>query len=349
MSIRCSSPQPPRLPGYASLDVDVRAGAAADRRPERRRQDEPARGDRAPRLGTVPPHHDRRRARALGRGVRPDRGPGRTRRTGEPSTLEVAFVRAGAGARKRIRVNGVGRRASGLLGALRTVHLRARGDAPRGRLAVPSTLGARPARRATVAGLSRGPGDVRPGAPAAEQPPARDPRGDRGSRRAPVLGRDAPRVGRRRSLPSGCDCSTRLPTRWPAPMPRSPRRRPRTGGWGCGTRPTRRRSAPRRPAKRSPAGWSRPRRRRSGTARRSSVRIATTSSSSWDGRDLADLRLARPAAHRDPRLQARRARPAHRARRPPAAPAARRCVLGARPGAPGAPRPADRRACRRRS
>jgi DNA replication and repair protein RecF len=40
---------------------------------------------------------------------------------GEPSTLEVAFVRAGAGARKRIRVNGVGRRASGLLGVLRTV------------------------------------------------------------------------------------------------------------------------------------------------------------------------------------------------------------------------------------
>jgi DNA replication and repair protein RecF len=41
--------------------------------------------------------------------------------TGEPTTLEVALVRAGAGARKRIRVNGVGRRTSGLLGVLRTV------------------------------------------------------------------------------------------------------------------------------------------------------------------------------------------------------------------------------------
>jgi DNA replication and repair protein RecF len=41
--------------------------------------------------------------------------------TGEPSSVEVALVRAGAGARKRIRVNGVGRRTSGLLGVLRTV------------------------------------------------------------------------------------------------------------------------------------------------------------------------------------------------------------------------------------
>ena len=39
----------------------------------------------------------------------------------EPDVLEVALVRSGAGARKRIRVNGLGRRASGLLGALRVV------------------------------------------------------------------------------------------------------------------------------------------------------------------------------------------------------------------------------------
>jgi DNA replication and repair protein RecF len=36
-------------------------------------------------------------------------------------TIEVALVRAGAGARKRIRVNGVPRRAAGLIGLLRTV------------------------------------------------------------------------------------------------------------------------------------------------------------------------------------------------------------------------------------
>ncbi|HLQ47608.1 MAG TPA: DNA replication and repair protein RecF [Candidatus Dormibacteraeota bacterium] len=38
-----------------------------------------------------------------------------------PETIEVALVRAGAGARKRIRVNGVPRRAAGLIGLLRTV------------------------------------------------------------------------------------------------------------------------------------------------------------------------------------------------------------------------------------
>ncbi|MDP9482903.1 MAG: AAA family ATPase, partial [Chloroflexota bacterium] len=39
-----------------------------------------------------------------------------------PDTIEVALSRAGvAGSRKRIRVNGVGRRADGLVGLLRTV------------------------------------------------------------------------------------------------------------------------------------------------------------------------------------------------------------------------------------
>jgi DNA replication and repair protein RecF len=39
----------------------------------------------------------------------------------EDTTVEVALVRSGGGARKRIQVNGVGRRASGLVGVLRTV------------------------------------------------------------------------------------------------------------------------------------------------------------------------------------------------------------------------------------
>jgi DNA replication and repair protein RecF len=38
-----------------------------------------------------------------------------------PETIEVALVRSGVGARKRIRVNGVPRRAAGLIGLLRTV------------------------------------------------------------------------------------------------------------------------------------------------------------------------------------------------------------------------------------
>ena len=54
------------------------------------------------------------------------------------------------------------------------------------------------------------------------------------------------------------------------------------------------------------------------------------------------LRLARPAADRDPGPQARRARRRDRARRPPAAAPARRRLLRARPGAALPPRPADR-------
>ena len=61
-----------------------------------------------------------------------------------------------------------------------------------------------------------------------------------------------------------------------------------------------------------------------------------------DGRDLAGVRLARPAADGDPGPQAGRARPGDRPGRPPAAPAPRRRLLRARPGAAGAPRPADR-------
>ena len=56
------------------------------------------------------------------------------------------------------------------------------------------------------------------------------------------------------------------------------------------------------------------------------------------------LRLARPAADGDPRLQARRAGSPDRARRTPAAPPARRRLLRAGPGAEVPPRQANRRA-----
>ena len=62
-----------------------------------------------------------------------------------------------------------------------------------------------------------------------------------------------------------------------------------------------------------------------------------------DGRDLASLRVAGPAADRDPRPQAGRARRHHGTRRSAAAAAARRRLLRARPGPPLAPGPAHRR------
>ena len=84
-----------------------------------------------------------RRASAAGDGSR-----------GSRRRVEVALVRtASGGARKRIRVNGVARRAAALVGVLRTVHVRARGDAPRRRLAVAPSRGARPPREPAVAGL----------------------------------------------------------------------------------------------------------------------------------------------------------------------------------------------------
>ena len=69
-------PGPPRVRRARRV---IRAGAAPHRRSERRRQDEPARGDRAARLGPLAPDEHRRRARPLGRRPRPGRGPRRAR------------------------------------------------------------------------------------------------------------------------------------------------------------------------------------------------------------------------------------------------------------------------------
>ena len=112
--------------------------------------------------------------------------------------VEVALVRtASGGARKRIRVNGVARRAAALVGALRTVLF-----APEEMLLV---IGSPSLRRESLDRLAgqRSPAylprprDLRPGAPAAQRAAAADPRGAGEPRRAPLLGRDVPRGGRR--------------------------------------------------------------------------------------------------------------------------------------------------------
>jgi DNA replication and repair protein RecF len=72
-----------------------------------------------------------------------------------PETIEVALVRAGTGARKRIRVNGVPRRAAGLMGLLRTVVF-----APEEMLLVIGSPGLRRAAIDQLAG-QRGPGYLR--------------------------------------------------------------------------------------------------------------------------------------------------------------------------------------------
>ena len=128
-------------------------------------------------------------------------------------TIEVAVVRAGRrrdrrpqadpGQRPRPARGRAGRAAAGR-------PVRARGDAPDRRLAVAPPGGHRPARDGRLAGLRRRPGDLRPDAPAAEQPAAGDPRG--GRRRATSCGSGTRRSSTpaRRSSPSGGGCSRSL-------------------------------------------------------------------------------------------------------------------------------------------
>ena len=333
------------LRGYASLEVQFGPGTAARLGPERGRQDEPARGDRAPRLGPLAPDVDRRGAHPLGErpGPRRGRASGRTgvdRRAGRRSRSRS--VRDGAGGqRKRIRVNGVARRAA------------APGRACSGpSCSRPRTCSSSPARRVlrraaidTLA-ASRSPSfaaelatygralqqrngllrAIREGRPAATscatgtrpsssagQRGRRGPAGDaRGARRAAPPGprRDRPRRG-----PADRPLRDQRPAAARRVGPRRARPATRRDGREGGLeRVDARRAAPRRPRLR--ARGPRP------------------------GR----VRLARPAADGDPRPQARRARPPDRARRPTAAPPARRRLQRARPGPARPPRPADRRA-----
>ena len=94
-------------------------------------------------------------------------------------------------------------------------------------------------------------------------------------------------AGRGRSSPSASGCSTRSPGRSPRRTARSPRGGGAPARSACATRRTR----PLQPGSRRGTRWRgasrRPPRRRSGTARRSSGRTATTSCSSWAAGDLA--------------------------------------------------------------
>ena len=191
--------------------------------------------------------------------------------------------------------------------------------------------------------------DLRPDAPAAEQPAPGDPRGGRVARRAPVLGRRVPRRRRRRSSPSGGACSTTLAGPLAAAHAEIAPDEAAAG-----------RLTLRYVTNAPPLPGESPRdalaRRLAETAEKEVWNGSTLVGPhrddlvfELDGRDLADVRLARPAADGDPGPQARRARPPDAARRPPAAPPARRRLQRARPGAPLAPRPADRGAARRPS
>ena len=192
-----------------------------------------------------------------------------------------------------------------------------------------------------LAGLRRRVRDLRPDAPAAEQPAPGDPRGGRRPRRAPVLGHRVPRLRRRhrRRAAAPARDAGRAAGRRPC------RDRPRRGG----RRPADPALRDERPAtpRRVAAGRPRPAPGRDGRqgglerlhARRAASRRPGVRAG---GPGPGHVRLARPAADGDPGPQAGRARRGHRPGRPAAAPAPRRRLLRARPGAPVAPGPPHR-------
>ena len=277
----------------------LRPGPAARLGPERRRQDQPARGDRPARLGPLAPDEHGRRADPLGRGPRARRGP-RRRDDARDRRSSRAGRRPGTGGRKRIRVNGVGaprerrsaatcgsscsprRRCSSSPGRRRCAGRRSTSSRPRGSPAYADDLATygralqqrngllrairEEARHATSCGSGTrrssmpGGGD-RGGAPRAARASSPTPL-------AAAHARDRARRGGRR------------------------RARPALRDERAGTRPASRRGTP------SPAGSPRPPRRRSGTARRSSGRTATTSPSSSAA---ATWRASRRAASSGPR------------------------------------------------
>ena len=206
---RALGPRPARLRG-ARRGVHARPAARVG--PERRGQDQPARGDRPRWPGADPIARPptasssagarswRASRRRVGRARRPSAGP--------RDAVEVALVRtASGGARKRIRVNGVARRAAALVGVLRTVMF-----APEEMLLVAGSPSLRREALDRLAGQRspaylRRPRDLRPCPPAAQRPAAADPRGAGDARRAAVLGRDAAggrqRGARRAPAPAG--------------------------------------------------------------------------------------------------------------------------------------------------
>ena len=277
----------------------------------------------------------RRRPRAAGRRTRPSRSP---------------WWPAGAGQRKRIRVNGVPRRASELLGVLRVVLF-----APEEMLLVAGSPVAAPRSRSTcwpVSARRRTCATSRRTAARSSSATACCARSARSRPRATSSG-----SGTRRLLEAGGAIVAerlRLLEELAEPLPARARgdRAGRGGRSGLTLRyETNAPALPRRDAARraGAAARARPPRRRSGTARtlvgphRDDLVVRAGRSRS------RGVRVAGPAADGDPRLQAGRARPADRARWPAAAAPARRRLQRARPGASRPPRASDRGTARRRS
>ena len=274
-----------------------------------------------------------------GRAFARRRGPTSARRC----ELEVALVvrrRRRRRARKRIKVNGVPRRASALLGtscaSCCSRRRRCSSSPARRRCAGHRSTAWLPAGRPP----RRRPGHLWAGAPAAQRPAAGHPRGAR--RTATSCGSGTPTLSRPAapSWPSGWRARRDLAE----PLAAAHREiAPGRGRAGC---------APVRDERAADAG----RDARDALPRR----LAETAEKElWNGATLVGpaprrsrvrarrprpggVRLAWPAADRDPGAQARRARPAHRARRPTAAAPPRRCLQRARSRRAGAPGPADR-------
>ncbi len=160
-------------------------------------------------------------------------------RVGEPDAafgprdvVEVALVRsATGGARKRIRVNGVARRAASLVGVLRTVMF-----APEEMLLVAGSPSLRREALDRLAGqrsaaVPARPRHLRTRAPAAERPAAADPRGAGDARRSSGSGTRRSSSRGPPCGPSGSACSRRSPSRWPPPTRRSRPTRPPRAAW----------------------------------------------------------------------------------------------------------------------
>ena len=199
------------------------------RRSQRRRQDDPARGDRAARLGPLPPDLDRRRARPLGRATSPgSRAAPAARRSRSRSSGPARRGRA-PGSGSGSTGSPAGRPASsGCSGPSSSPPRRcSSSSARRVSAARRSTSSRRSARRPTPTTSRPTPGRSSSGT-------ASSGRSARSRRRATELrfwDDVVPRQRRRRSSPRGCGCSTTWPGRSRGPTPRSPRRRPARHGW----------------------------------------------------------------------------------------------------------------------
>ena len=221
----------------------------------------------------------RRRADPLGHRPRPRRGSRRAATSSRSRSSGPAPP--GSAGRKRIRVNGLARRATGLAGLLRVVVF-----APEEMLLI---AGSPSLRRAVIDQLAT------TGSPAYADALATYGRTlqQRNSLlraiREEGASRDELRFWDGAFIDSGAAIVTerrRLLEVLAEPARRGPRgdRPGRGGGRPADPRATRRTRRPRpgsRRGTRSPAGWPRRPTRRSGTARRWSGRTATTSSSSW--------------------------------------------------------------------